>query len=106
RAPLAGGDARLDLGRQAIEQVLGDAPSVEDPGAGGGLGHAVGGSLRYSRNTGLSPITPADRTPSSSQGGTGMAIQGQCGKCGHRVLHVNVEEIFGVVDGDSKARIL
>ncbi|MDG6347954.1 hypothetical protein QAA18_04250 [Luteimonas sp. 8-5] len=35
-----------------------------------------------------------------------MAIQGQCGKCGHRVLHVNVEEIVGVVDGDSKARIL
>ena len=35
-----------------------------------------------------------------------MAIQGQCPKCGHRVLHVNVEQVVGVVDGDSKARIL
>ena len=35
-----------------------------------------------------------------------MSILGQCGKCGHRVLHVNIEEIVGVVDGDSKARIL
>jgi len=35
-----------------------------------------------------------------------MAIQGQCPKCGHRVLHVNVEQVIGVIDGDSKARIL
>jgi DNA-directed RNA polymerase subunit RPC12/RpoP len=35
-----------------------------------------------------------------------MSILGQCPKCGHRVLHVNVEQIVGVVDGDSKARIL
>lgn len=35
-----------------------------------------------------------------------MAIQGQCPKCGHRVLHVNVEQVLGVVDGDGKARIL
>ena len=35
-----------------------------------------------------------------------MSILGQCQKCGHRVLHVNVEQVVGVVDGDSKARCL
>ena len=35
-----------------------------------------------------------------------MSILGQCPKCGHRVLHVNVEQVVGVVDGDSKARCL
>lgn len=35
-----------------------------------------------------------------------MSILGQCPKCGHRVLHVNVEQIVGVVEGDSKARVL
>jgi hypothetical protein len=35
-----------------------------------------------------------------------MAIQGECPKCGKRVLHVNIETIVGVVDGDSKARCL
>lgn len=35
-----------------------------------------------------------------------MAIQGECPKCGKRVLHVNVEIIVGMVDGDSKARCI
>ena len=36
-----------------------------------------------------------------------MAIlQGECPKCGKRVLHVNVEHIVGLVDGSSKARCL
>ena len=35
-----------------------------------------------------------------------MSILGQCPKCGHRVLHVNVEQVVGVVDGESKARCL
>ena len=36
-----------------------------------------------------------------------MAIlQGECPKCGTRVLHVNVEHIVGLVDGSSKARCL
>ncbi|MFT4179113.1 MAG: hypothetical protein QM612_06580 [Thermomonas sp.] len=35
-----------------------------------------------------------------------MAIQGECPKCGKRVLHVNVESVVGVVDGTSKARCL
>ena len=33
-------------------------------------------------------------------------IQGECPKCGKRVLHVNVEHIVGMVDGTSKARCL
>lgn len=33
-------------------------------------------------------------------------IQGECPKCGKRVLHVNVEQIVGMVDGSSKARCL
>ena len=40
----------------------------------------------------------------SEQAGDTMAIQGECPKCGKRVLHVNVEIIVGMVDGDSKAR--
>ena len=35
-----------------------------------------------------------------------MSILGQCPKCEHRVLHVNVEQVVGVVEGDSKARCL
>ena len=35
-----------------------------------------------------------------------MAIQGECPKCGKRVLHVNVETIVGMVDGASKARCI
>lgn len=35
-----------------------------------------------------------------------MAIQGECPKCGKRVLHVNVESVIGVVEGSSKARCL
>lgn len=36
-----------------------------------------------------------------------MAIlQGECPKCGKRILHVNVEQIVGMVDGSSKARCL
>lgn len=35
-----------------------------------------------------------------------MAMQGECPKCGKRVLHVNVENVVGVVDGDSKARCI
>ena len=35
-----------------------------------------------------------------------MAIQGECPKCGKRVLHVNVETIVGMVDGSSKARCI
>lgn len=35
-----------------------------------------------------------------------MAIAGQCPKCGQRVLHVNVENVLGMVDGESKARCL
>lgn len=35
-----------------------------------------------------------------------MSIAGQCPKCGQRVLHVNVENVLGMVDGESKARCL
>ena len=35
-----------------------------------------------------------------------MAIQGACPKCGKRVLHVNVENVVGMVAGESKARCL
>lgn len=35
-----------------------------------------------------------------------MAIQGTCPKCGKRVLHVNVENVVGMVAGESKARCL
>lgn len=35
-----------------------------------------------------------------------MAIQGLCPKCGKRCLHVNIENVVGVVEGSSKARCL
>ena len=35
-----------------------------------------------------------------------MAIQGECPKCGKRVLHVNVENVVGMVAGASTARCL
>ena len=35
-----------------------------------------------------------------------MAIQGECPKCRKRVLHVNVENLVGMVEGESKARCL
>jgi len=35
-----------------------------------------------------------------------MAIQGECPKCGKRVLHVNVETVVSMVDGDSKGRCI
>ena len=33
-------------------------------------------------------------------------IQGECPKCGKRVLHVNIENVVGMVDGASKARCM
>ena len=35
-----------------------------------------------------------------------MTVLGQCPKCGNRVLHVNVESVVGLVEGQSKARCL
>ncbi len=35
-----------------------------------------------------------------------MSNLGQCPKCGNRVLHVNIDTVVGLVDGDSKARCL
>jgi len=35
-----------------------------------------------------------------------MANHGDCPKCGKRVLHVNVELVMGLIDGESKARCL
>lgn len=35
-----------------------------------------------------------------------MSNQGKCPGCGKRVLHVNVENVIGMIDGDSKARCL
>ncbi|SHE90736.1 hypothetical protein SAMN02745204_01384 [Thermomonas hydrothermalis] len=35
-----------------------------------------------------------------------MTIQGTCPQCGKRLLHVNVEQIVGIVDGVSKARCI
>ena len=35
-----------------------------------------------------------------------MAIQGECPKCGKRVLHVNIDNVVGMVDGNSSARCL
>ena len=35
-----------------------------------------------------------------------MIHQGECPKCGKRVLHVNVENIVGLIDGESKARCI
>ena len=33
-------------------------------------------------------------------------IQGECPKCGKRVLHVNIDNVVGMVDGNSRARCL
>ena len=33
-------------------------------------------------------------------------IQGECPKCGKRVLHVNIENVVGVSDGSTNARCL
>ena len=33
-------------------------------------------------------------------------IQGECPKCGKRVLHVNIDNVVGMVDGNSSARCL
>lgn len=35
-----------------------------------------------------------------------MANQGECPKCGKRVLHVNVENIVGMIGEESKGRCL
>ena len=35
-----------------------------------------------------------------------MANQGECPKCGKRVLHVNVETVIGMVDAESKGRCM
>jgi hypothetical protein len=35
-----------------------------------------------------------------------MTIQGECPKCGKRVLHVNINNVVGMVDGNSSARCL
>jgi len=35
-----------------------------------------------------------------------MTIQGECPKCGKRVLHVNVETVVSMVDGASKGRCI
>ena len=35
-----------------------------------------------------------------------MAIQGECPKCGKRVLHVKIDNVVGMVDGNSSARCL
>ena len=35
-----------------------------------------------------------------------MIHQGVCPKCGKRVLHVHVESVFGMVEGETKARCL
>ena len=35
-----------------------------------------------------------------------MAVQGACPTCGKSVVHVNIEYIVGMVDGESKARCI
>ena len=35
-----------------------------------------------------------------------MANQGECPKCGKRVLHVNVETVISMVDTESKGRCM
>lgn len=35
-----------------------------------------------------------------------MTNRGLCPGCGKRVLHVNVENVVGLIDGESKARCL
>jgi len=35
-----------------------------------------------------------------------MANRGLCPGCGKRVLHVNVENVVGLIDGESRARCI
>jgi hypothetical protein len=35
-----------------------------------------------------------------------MANQGTCPKCGKRMLHVNIEIVMGLIEGESRARCL
>jgi hypothetical protein len=35
-----------------------------------------------------------------------MINHGECPKCGKRVLHVNVNDVMGMIDGESKSRCL
>ena len=35
-----------------------------------------------------------------------MIHQGVCPKCEKRVLHVHIESVFGMVEGESKARVI
>ena len=35
-----------------------------------------------------------------------MIHQGTCPKCDKRILHVHIESVFGMVEGESKARCL
>ncbi len=35
-----------------------------------------------------------------------MANQGECPKCGKRVLHVSIDQVVGLIGGESKARCL
>lgn len=35
-----------------------------------------------------------------------MSHLGECPKCGKRVLHINVEQVVGLIGGESKARCL
>jgi hypothetical protein len=35
-----------------------------------------------------------------------MANHGECPKCGKRVLHVHVNDVVGMIDGESKARCI
>ena len=58
RARLARRHARVDLGLEVVEQVLGDALAVEDAGGGRWASRRSCGRLRYSRGRALSPIQP------------------------------------------------
>jgi hypothetical protein len=35
-----------------------------------------------------------------------MVNHGECPKCRKRLLHVNIENVIGLIDGESKARCL
>ena len=35
-----------------------------------------------------------------------MTNHGECPKCGKRLLHVNIENVIGLMAGESKARVL
>jgi hypothetical protein len=35
-----------------------------------------------------------------------MPNLGECPKCGKRVLHVNIDSVVGVIDGESKSRCM